>query len=235
MSPRLPLRTTIACILTVTTICGGYCTHARAGEDDLGARIAAAVAALDSDPAEAETLLGRIETDLLPDYVYYFQGVAKQSQGDNAAARERFERVLATRADSPVAIKAAARLASLLTSESNARILELAESYARDDVTSVDAAAIALAAGKALADSQRAQAADWLTRARRAAPGSAPGSEAASLLSDLRRLSPELRPTTPQEMLDEARLEGREGDTRGEEQLLDAILSRHGRDPLAAD
>jgi len=102
-------------------------------------------------------------------------------------------------------------------------------------VPSVDAAAIALAAGKSLADSDRAQAATWLTRARRAAPGSAPGAEAESLLSDLRRLSPELRPTSPQEMLDEARLEGREGDPRGEEQLLDAILARHGRDPVAID
>ena len=210
---------------------------AEGDEDDrVAAALAAGVEALDGDAARADELLAPIEdpSGLVSDYVWYFQGVAKQRLGDDEAARERFERTIAARPSSPVALKAAARLAPML-SGARARVLELADRYASGSGPSTDAAVIALAAGEALADSDPRRAAEWLLRARRLAPGTAPGSEAASLLSDLRRTSPALKPTTAESMLEEARLTAREGDRGAQAALLDGILARHPREPQAAD
>jgi hypothetical protein len=110
-------------------------------------------------------------------------------------------------------------------------------------VPSVDAAAIALAAGKSLADSDAHEAATWLTRARRAAPGSAPGSEADRSF----RTCAVFRRSCVRRARKRCwtRLAGgREGDPRGEEQLLRrdscsprprSRRRRRGAAPLALD
>jgi soluble lytic murein transglycosylase len=239
---RVPVAALTPLALAAVVVCGHVAATAVAhAEPDsratLAAALRAAVDALDEDPNRAREILGELASggDPLADYVAYFDGRATELAGDASGARERYRRTLAMRPSSPIALDAAARLAPMLLADgATAELIGLARSHA-DGEASTQAATVALAAGKALADSQPRQAADWLMRARRAAPGGPQASEAASLLSDLRRFHADLRPSTAAAMLDEARLAAREGDRATQAKLLDTVLSRHAGDTVAID
>jgi len=203
----------------------------------LGDHLADAVAPLDSDPELARKRLEALLTandGLLDDVVLYYLGVADETDARDRA-RERYERVLAF-PGSIAAPKAAARLAALLAEDGDTeRVLELAATFAGNgNGESLDRARIALAAGKAVADTDPATASKWLMRARDLAPGTRAGYQARSELQELRAAHPELKPSAAHQIHDEASLAGREGDLKLRMTLLDRFLADHPDDPRAA-
>ena len=229
MRPSLAL-----CLLFSVLMMSGKSTADDGGT--LAQQIERAVDLLESSPADAvgvlTPLVGKAEP--VEDYVTYFLAEAHRLAGDTAAARVGYERVLAL--DSPlIASRAAARLAPLLLAARETGALVALSNRFASASRSEEVAAIELATGKAFADSDATRAAEHLQRARHLAPASPAGSEAVSLLSDLRRTHPRLRPESPSALLKEARLARSAGDRALERKTLDEFLERYPADSHIAD
>jgi soluble lytic murein transglycosylase len=217
--------------LLALSIALAFSADARAGSTDrLSKAFGAGLGLLDRDPAKSAAVFRDLQPDVDPiaDYVAYFYALSLARSGAQEDARKAFRDVLLRWPGSPVAPRAAASLAPLLLAAGDEdAVLALAEQYARGSHGGPDAAAVALVAGQALVDSDQPRAAAWLMRARQVAPGSRAGTDAASLLSDLRRATPSLRPTTADALLEEAKLAAREGDRATQREMLDRLLLRY--------
>jgi soluble lytic murein transglycosylase-like protein len=206
------------------------CAPALAADEAPTKALANAVARIDVDPSAAIDTLQELAAESWPlaPYARYFTAVAEARRSPERGGAA-FAKLLDQYPDAVFAPSAAATLAELLEDRAPDTLVQLARRYAGQDTRtggSVEAARIALAAGRALAATQPATAADLLLTARRAVPGAEPGKEAARLLGEIRASHPELRPNSASALYDEALLAGREGDLATQSRWLDQLLEQ---------
>lgn len=188
-----------------------------------------AIAAVDEDPERARRELARLadEYELVGDVVDYYRALAV-SRVDSTAGREAFRAFLAERSSSVLVPDAAVALVALAERAGDAgEVLSLAGRFGRSAPATSEAAAVCLAAGRALAASRPGEAHGYFQSARHKAPLSDAAREAYAQISELRRKHPELAPAGPAALMEEARLLAREGNGAEQVALLERLLSTH--------
>jgi len=171
----------------------------------------------------------------LRDVVLYFLARAeRQIEPDGAIGHLR--ELLASFAGSPLSARAASELLELEpATDRTDTIMALIDRHAGDDAPRADAARLCLLAGGRLAptDSQAAKRA--LDRARRLGRGDRTSRDAEQRLRELRAKHPELAPKTAQEIYEEAKLVGAEGDSRAQIEWLDRLIEKFPGSPRLGD
>jgi len=204
-------------------------TVSRYGNSELGR----ALALIDSDPVRAASALDAAgeRTALIDDVILYYGAVARAAS-DPGRARTQLEKLIAAMPDSVLIGDAVELLADILEKQRDLpATTALAERFGRNGASGPASARACLAAGRLLVASDAPLAASYLQCARSKSPQSAAGRAACDALTSLRADHPELRPTTADSLLREARQLAREG--RSEEQIatLDRLFAQFGDGP----
>jgi soluble lytic murein transglycosylase-like protein len=168
-----------------------------------------------------------------------------RAQSDKTAGAAGLENVIAAYPASPIATRAAADLAEILSERgasppanggADARLRALVASYAVDDPPlPLDVARLLSSTGSYFASSDPQTAAGFLTRARKVAPGSQAARRAAAKLRELRSRHPELAPANADALFEEARLAAREETPEDQRRWLERFLERYPRDGRRRD
>lgn len=193
-------------------------------ESDKAVLLGLAVKLVERSPSQARTKLDGLLASfpLLQDYVLYYSAQSLASD-DPAAARRKLEELLERFPHSVIAGQAALRLARLLPEAGKLeRVLELADRYGGGG--GADSAELSLIASRLLLDSDRSRAVEYLEKTRHQDPGGALGEEAYRLEGALRKSHPELFPSGPTALLEEASLAALEGRTDDQIRALDEFL-----------
>ncbi len=203
-------------------------TEPAAHVDRHALRLGEAARVVDGDPGEARRILNPLlgEYRLLDDFVLYFSALASMAD-DPTRAQAHLRTLLAEHPESVLATTAAAKLVeSLEGSFEPGEVVELAKKY-EDGEPATDAARLLLAAGTRIAKRDARQGLTFLDGARRRAESTELAREAGDLARRIRIQQPELQPSNPDELYEEASLLGREGKPEEQAEILARLIEEH--------
>jgi soluble lytic murein transglycosylase-like protein len=229
-----------AFLVTIATSCVVLVAHpAAATMDEVALTLKDSIALIGSDDrAAAEGLRTLAASDAarpLRDVVLYFLARAERASAPHEAVA-RFEELLTSSPQSPLAARAAAELLELDTTRDDAAaVVAFLDRYGGDDAPRPDAARLALLAGERLVATDVAAASRAFQRARRLGRGDRVSRDAAQRLRDLRTSHPELAPQGAEEMYEEAKLAAGEGDSTAQAEWLDRLIARFPKSPHLDD
>lgn len=206
---------------------------APSGNSELGR----ALLLLDSDPTRAAAALDALgaKTSLIDDVLLYY-GAAARVGSDPKRARALLEQLLEIEPASVLREDAVALLAEVIEKQADlGAATALADRFGRNAAGGPSPARACLAAGRLLASSDAARAADYLQCARVKAPQSANGRAAYDALVSIRNAHAELRPATAAALMSEARQLGREARSGEQIAALDRLFSAFPAGPHTAE
>lgn len=240
MRPRDSVpRRLIVVVLSALAFAAATTVGRAAAMDDVALTLKDSIALIGTDDGTATARLRDLESAErarpLRDVTLYFLARAEQQTAPKDAA-SHLEKLLADFPRSPLTARAAAALLELDPGKTEPdAVFVMLDRYGGDDAPRADAARLALIVGQRLAPTDAPRASRALSRARHLGRGDRISREAADRLRELRATHPEVAPHEPQEMYEEAKLSGAEGDSAAQIEWLDRLIVQFPSSPRFAD